>query len=127
MTINADPQELAKFSDLAHRWWDPESEFKPLHRINPLRLEWIEHTVAGFADKAVLDIGCGGGILAEAMARRAAHVTGIDMAAKPLGVARLHALVRRAGNRGAPWLEVTLTAVEVTTYHATQIERIRSR
>ena len=88
---NADAQELAKFSALAHRWWDPESEFRPLHQINPLRLEWIDE-VARLHGKTVLDVGCGGGILAEAMARRAAHVTGIDLAAKPLGVARLHAL-----------------------------------
>lgn len=88
---NADAQELAKFSALAHRWWDPESEFRPLHQINPLRLEWIDE-LAGLNGKTVLDVGCGGGILAEAMARRASHVTGIDLAAKPLGVARLHAL-----------------------------------
>lgn len=88
---NADAQELAKFSELAHRWWDPESEFRPLHQINPLRLEWIDE-LAGLRGKTVLDVGCGGGILAEAMARRAAFVTGIDLAAKPLGVARLHAL-----------------------------------
>jgi 2-polyprenyl-6-hydroxyphenyl methylase / 3-demethylubiquinone-9 3-methyltransferase len=88
---NVDAQELAKFSELAHRWWDPESEFRPLHQINPLRLEWIDQ-LATLAGKQVLDVGCGGGILAEAMARRAAHVTGIDLAAKPLGVARLHAL-----------------------------------
>lgn len=88
---NVDAQELAKFSDLAHRWWDPESEFRPLHQINPLRLEWID-TLAPLRAKAVLDVGCGGGILAESMAKRAANVTGIDLAAKPLGVARLHAL-----------------------------------
>jgi 2-polyprenyl-6-hydroxyphenyl methylase/3-demethylubiquinone-9 3-methyltransferase len=91
--INADPQELAKFSELAHRWWDPDSEFKPLHRINPLRLEWIERVVGGFAGKSVLDVGCGGGILAESIARRgAAAVLGIDLAQKPLRVAQLHAL-----------------------------------
>lgn len=89
--INADSQELAKFSELAHRWWDPESEFRPLHQINPLRLEWIE-AQAALRGKTVLDVGCGGGILAESMARRGAQVTGIDLAAKPLGVARLHAL-----------------------------------
>lgn len=90
--LNADAQELAKFSELAHRWWDPDSEFRPLHQINPLRLEWID-ALASLRGKQVLDVGCGGGILAEAMARRgAAHVTGIDLAAKPLGVARLHAL-----------------------------------
>ena len=88
---NVDAQELAKFSDLAHHWWDPESEFRPLHEINPLRLAWIDE-LAALRGKRVLDVGCGGGILAEAMARRAAHVTGIDLATKPLGVARLHAL-----------------------------------
>ena len=89
--INADPQELAKFSELAHRWWDPESEFRPLHQINPLRLRWIE-AQAGLAGKRALDVGCGGGILADAMARRGADVLGIDLAAKPLRVAQLHAL-----------------------------------
>jgi 2-polyprenyl-6-hydroxyphenyl methylase/3-demethylubiquinone-9 3-methyltransferase len=90
-TVNADPAELAKFSDLAHRWWDPQGEFRPLHAINPLRLEWIERH-APLAGKDVLDVGCGGGILAEAMARRGARVTGIDLAEKPLSVARLHLL-----------------------------------
>ncbi len=94
---NVDAQELAKFSELAHHWWDPDSEFRPLHQINPLRLAWIEET-AGLGGKTALDVGCGGGILAEAMARRAAHVTGIDLAAKPLGVARLHALDAGVGN-----------------------------
>jgi 2-polyprenyl-6-hydroxyphenyl methylase/3-demethylubiquinone-9 3-methyltransferase len=94
---NVDAQELAKFSDLAHRWWDPESEFRPLHQINPLRLEWIDE-LAALGGKQVLDVGCGGGILAEAMARRATHVTGIDLAARPLGVARLHALEAGATN-----------------------------
>ena len=88
---NVDALELHKFSELAHRWWDPESEFKPLHQINPLRLDWID-AQANLRGKAVLDVGCGGGILAESMARRAGHVTGIDLAARPLGVARLHAL-----------------------------------
>ncbi len=88
---NVDAQELHKFSELAHRWWDPESEFRPLHQINPLRLDWID-AQATLRGKAVLDVGCGGGILAESMARRAGHVTGIDLAARPLGVARLHAL-----------------------------------
>ncbi|MBK6471019.1 MAG: bifunctional 2-polyprenyl-6-hydroxyphenol methylase/3-demethylubiquinol 3-O-methyltransferase UbiG [Betaproteobacteria bacterium] len=94
---NVDAQELAKFSELAHRWWDPESEFRPLHQINPLRLEWIDE-LATLKGKQVLDVGCGGGILAEAMARRAMHVTGIDLAARPLGVARLHALEAGATN-----------------------------
>ncbi|MBK7261704.1 MAG: bifunctional 2-polyprenyl-6-hydroxyphenol methylase/3-demethylubiquinol 3-O-methyltransferase UbiG [Rubrivivax sp.] len=88
---NVDAQELAKFSALAHRWWDPESEFRPLHEINPLRLDWIDG-LAGVRGQRIVDVGCGGGILAEAMARRGARVTGIDLAAKPLGVARLHAL-----------------------------------
>lgn len=88
---NVDPQELAKFSELAHRWWDPDSEFRPLHQINPLRLEWID-SLAHLKGQRALDVGCGGGILAEAMARKADHVTGIDLAARPLGVARLHAL-----------------------------------
>lgn len=94
---NVDAQELAKFSALAHRWWDPESEFRPLHQINPLRLEWIDG-LASLAGKSVVDVGCGGGILAEAMARRAATVMGIDLAARPLGVARLHALEAGVAN-----------------------------
>src|SRR5690242_2270418 len=89
--MNADPQELQKFSELAHRWWDPNSEFKPLHEINPLRLRWIGDT-AGLAGKRELDVGCGGGILSEAMAREGATVTGIDLADAPLQVARLHLL-----------------------------------
>ncbi len=87
--MNADPAELQKFSDLAHRWWDPESEFKPLHQINPLRLDWIDNTVS-LSGKKVVDIGCGGGILAESMAARGAEVTGVDLSEKALGVARLH-------------------------------------
>jgi 2-polyprenyl-6-hydroxyphenyl methylase/3-demethylubiquinone-9 3-methyltransferase len=89
--VNADPQELAKFSELAHRWWDAGGEFKPLHQINPLRLDWID-AIAALRGKRVLDVGCGGGILAESMARRGANVLGIDLAAKPLKVAQLHAL-----------------------------------
>ncbi len=88
---NADPQELAKFSDLAHKWWDPESEFRPLHEINPLRLDWIDR-LASIKDKTVVDVGCGGGILAESMARRGANVLGVDLADKPLKVAQLHAM-----------------------------------
>ena len=87
--MNADPSELAKFSALAHRWWDPESEFKPLHQINPLRLDWIDR-IAKLAGKSALDVGCGGGILTEAMARRGARVKGIDLAEKALKVAQLH-------------------------------------
>ena len=88
--LNADPAELAKFSALAHRWWDPTSEFRPLHEINPLRLGHIERLAGGLAGKRILDVGCGGGILAEAMAARGAQVTGIDLAEKPLKVAMLH-------------------------------------
>ena len=89
--MNADPAELEKFSALAHRWWDPHGEFRPLHEINPLRLEWIDRH-APLAGKKVLDVGCGGGILAEAMARRGAQVTGIDLSDKGLRVAELHLL-----------------------------------
>ena len=89
--VNADPAELEKFSRLAARWWDPAGEFRPLHEINPLRLEWIAGH-APLAGKAVLDVGCGGGILAESMARRGARVTGIDLSEKALRVAELHLL-----------------------------------
>jgi 2-polyprenyl-6-hydroxyphenyl methylase/3-demethylubiquinone-9 3-methyltransferase len=89
--LNADPSELQKFGDLAHRWWDPNSEFKPLHDINPLRLGWIDRCV-GLRGKRVLDVGCGGGLLSEGMAALGAEVTGIDLSEKPLGVARLHLL-----------------------------------
>jgi 2-polyprenyl-6-hydroxyphenyl methylase/3-demethylubiquinone-9 3-methyltransferase len=92
--INADPAELAKFGELAHRWWDPHSEFRPLHEINPLRLEWIAG-LAPLAARDVLDVGCGGGILAEAMAQRGARVTGIDLGEKALKVAQLHLLESR--------------------------------
>jgi 2-polyprenyl-6-hydroxyphenyl methylase/3-demethylubiquinone-9 3-methyltransferase len=91
MNPNVDPAELSKFSALAARWWDPSSEFKPLHEINPLRLGWI-NGLAPLAGKRVLDIGCGGGILSEAMARKGASVMGIDLADKPLKVAALHKL-----------------------------------
>jgi 2-polyprenyl-6-hydroxyphenyl methylase/3-demethylubiquinone-9 3-methyltransferase len=88
---NADPVELEKFSQLAHKWWDPNSEFKPLHDINPLRLDYIDRR-AGLAGKNVLDVGCGGGILSESMAERGANVTGIDLSDKALQVAKLHLL-----------------------------------
>ncbi|TFH86136.1 bifunctional 2-polyprenyl-6-hydroxyphenol methylase/3-demethylubiquinol 3-O-methyltransferase UbiG [Billgrantia azerbaijanica] len=87
---NVDPSEVAKFESLASRWWDPDSEFKPLHDINPLRLDFIDAR-CGLAGRQVIDVGCGGGLLAEAMAHRGARVTGIDMGEAPLGVARLHA------------------------------------
>ena len=89
---NADPLELDKFSQLAHRWWDPNSEFKPLHDINPLRLEWLDQLAGGIQGKRVVDVGCGGGILAESMAAKGARVTGIDLSEKALKVARLHQL-----------------------------------
>lgn len=91
MTANVDPQEVAKFSELAHRWWDPNSEFKPLHDINPLRLGWVDRCV-GLAGKQALDVGCGGGLMSEGMASCGANVTGIDMSEKALGVAKLHML-----------------------------------
>lgn len=87
---NADPSELAKFSALAHRWWDSAGEFKPLHDINPLRVRWVEELAGGLRDKRVLDVGCGGGIFAEALAQLGANVTGIDLSEKGIGVARLH-------------------------------------
>ncbi len=89
---NVDPSEINKFEELASRWWDPNSEFKPLHEINPLRLAYIEQHANGLAGKKVLDVGCGGGILAESMAEKGAHVTGIDMGEANLEVARLHLL-----------------------------------
>ncbi|CAB3851078.1 bifunctional 2-polyprenyl-6-hydroxyphenol methylase/3-demethylubiquinol 3-O-methyltransferase UbiG [Achromobacter animicus] len=91
-SVNADQAEIDKFSALASRWWDPESEFKPLHAINPLRLEWIQECAGSLAGRKVLDVGCGGGILSEAMARSGADVTGIDLADKSLKIARLHGL-----------------------------------
>lgn len=105
-TVNVDSAELAKFSALASRWWDPTSEFKPLHAINPLRLQWIEEIAGPLANREVLDVGCGGGILAESMARQGAKVMGIDLAKKPLTVARLHSL-----ESGVP-VDYQLIAVE---------------
>lgn len=89
--MNADPLEIQKFSELAHRWWDPTSEFRPLHEINPLRLEWINARVP-LAGKKICDVGCGGGILAESIAKKGATVTGIDLSEKALKVADLHSL-----------------------------------
>jgi 2-polyprenyl-6-hydroxyphenyl methylase/3-demethylubiquinone-9 3-methyltransferase len=108
--INADPQELAKFSDLAHRWWDLDSEFKPLHQINPLRLDWISGQCL-LAGKDVLDVGCGGGILTDSMARRGAKVLGIDLATKALTVAQLHAL--EAGTEGVDYREIAVEALAI--------------
>jgi 2-polyprenyl-6-hydroxyphenyl methylase/3-demethylubiquinone-9 3-methyltransferase len=109
-TENADPAELAKFSDLAHRWWDTESEFRPLHQINPLRLAWIEEQVT-IRGREVLDVGCGGGILADAMARGGANVLGIDLASKALKVAQLHALEAQTPN--VQYREVSAEALAV--------------
>ncbi|PLC02873.1 bifunctional 3-demethylubiquinol 3-O-methyltransferase/2-polyprenyl-6-hydroxyphenol methylase [Variovorax sp. RO1] len=106
--VNADPAELAKFSELAHRWWDLESEFRPLHEINPLRLDWIDG-IAPISGQRVVDIGCGGGILADSMARKGADVLGIDLATKALKVAQLHAL--EAGTRGVKYREVSAEAL----------------
>jgi 2-polyprenyl-6-hydroxyphenyl methylase/3-demethylubiquinone-9 3-methyltransferase len=105
---NVDPAELAKFSDLAHRWWDPESEFRPLHQINPLRLEWI-NGISPLQGKKVLDVGCGGGILTDAMARSGAQALGIDLATKSLKVAQLHALEAQTPN--VQYREVTVEAL----------------
>ncbi len=103
-SANVDPAELAKFSELAHRWWDTESEFKPLHQINPLRLNWIQ-SLAPLAGQKVVDIGCGGGILSDAMARQGAQVLGVDLAVKSLKVAQLHAL--EAGTQGVQYREIS--------------------
>ncbi|WP_419147976.1 bifunctional 2-polyprenyl-6-hydroxyphenol methylase/3-demethylubiquinol 3-O-methyltransferase UbiG [Pseudoalteromonas 'SMAR'] len=89
---NVDPTEIAKFEDIAERWWDKDGEFKPLHDINPLRLDFINDKSQGLFDKKVLDVGCGGGILTESMAKMGADATGIDMGQEPLNVAKLHAL-----------------------------------
>ncbi|WP_399679626.1 bifunctional 2-polyprenyl-6-hydroxyphenol methylase/3-demethylubiquinol 3-O-methyltransferase UbiG [Xenophilus sp.] len=108
LDVNADPAELAKFSELAHRWWDLDGEFRPLHEINPLRLEWIEG-IAPVSGRRVVDVGCGGGILADAMARRGADVLGIDLAGKALKVAQLHAL--EAGTQGVKYQEISAEAL----------------
>ena len=112
--MNADPVELEKFSKLAHRWWDPAGEFRPLHEINPLRLDWIAQHAA-LDGSQVLDVGCGGGILAEAMARRGAKVTGIDLSEKALRVAQLHLLESR--------LEVQYEYVSVEDFAAAHAGR----
>ena len=97
MPLNADPAEIAKFSELAHRWWDLDSEFRPLHQINPLRLDWIQSYVP-LEGLNALDVGCGGGILADSMAHKGASVTGIDLSAKALRIAQLHALEAQTPN-----------------------------
>ena len=110
INTNFDPAELAKFSDLAHRWWDKESEFRPLHQINPLRLDWIK-SVTPLANKRVLDVGCGGGILSDSMARSGAEVLGIDLSVKALRVAQLHAL--EAQTEGVQYREVSAEALAI--------------
>ena len=109
-TDNFDPAELAKFSELAHRWWDKESEFRPLHEINPLRLDWIEGLIP-LKGLRVVDVGCGGGILADAMARKGATVLGIDLASKALKVAQLHAL--EAQTQGVEYREINAEALAI--------------
>ena len=108
--LNADPAELAKFSDLAHRWWDKDSEFRPLHQINPLRLDWL-NGLCSVQGKRILDVGCGGGILADAMARKGAEVLGIDLATKALKVAQLHALEAQTPN--VQYREVSAEALAI--------------
>ncbi len=111
--INADPAELEKFNQLAHRWWDPNSEFKPLHEINPLRLGYIDE-IAGLSGKAVVDVGCGGGILSESMATHGAAVTGIDLGDKALKVAKLHLL--ESGNQ-VDYRKITVEALAAEQPH----------
>jgi len=111
-TVNADPAELAKFSELAHRWWDADSEFKPLHQINPLRLDWI-NSFSPLNGQRVLDVGCGGGILADSMARRGANVLGIDLATKALRVAQLHAVEAETSNVNYREISVEALAQEM--------------
>lgn len=111
---NADAGELAKFNRLADQWWDPEGEFKPLHAINPLRLKYIETRIGGFAGKRILDVGCGGGILAESMAARGAEVTGIDLAEDALSAAREHAQTH------AVKVDYSLTSAETLAARATE-------
>ncbi len=111
-TLNADPAELAKFSELAHRWWDLESEFKPLHQINPLRLAWIQGFVP-LAGKSMVDVGCGGGILADSAARQGANVLGIDLSTKALRVAQLHALEAETPNVNYREISAEALAAEI--------------
>ncbi len=113
--LNVDPAEIAKFEALADKWWDMESEFKPLHQINPLRLNWIDERV-GLAGKRVLDVGCGGGILSESMARRGATILGIDMGAAPLAVGRLHA--EKTGVQAISYQQITVEQLAAEQPHS---------
>lgn len=114
---NVDPGEIAKFNDIASRWWDPSGEFKPLHLLNPVRLSYISDELQGLFGKTVIDIGCGGGILAESMARSGALVTGLDMANDSLNVARLHAL-----EAGVEVNYQQVTAEQYAQSHAAQFD-----
>ena len=114
---NVDQAELDKFSALASRWWDPESEFKPLHAINPLRLGWIQSVTGGLAGKKVLDVGCGGGILSESMSAAGAEVTGIDLAERSLKIARLHSL-----ESGVPVSYQAISAEQMAAEHPQQFD-----
>lgn len=109
--LNVDPNEIKKFEDLAHRWWDRDSEFKPLHEINPLRLDYIDKHAGGLKGKKIIDVGCGGGILAESMALRGADTLGIDMGTAPLSVAELHAL--EAGVENIAYRKVTVEEIAI--------------
>ncbi|SEH96696.1 3-demethylubiquinone-9 3-methyltransferase [Rheinheimera pacifica] len=115
--MNVDPGEIAKFNDIASRWWDPSGEFKPLHLLNPVRLSYISDELQGLFGKTVIDIGCGGGILAESMARCGANVTGLDMANDSLNVARLHAL-----EAGVEVNYQQVTAEQYAQSHAAQFD-----
>ncbi|MBO1519102.1 bifunctional 2-polyprenyl-6-hydroxyphenol methylase/3-demethylubiquinol 3-O-methyltransferase UbiG [Oceanisphaera pacifica] len=115
--MNVDQQEIEKFAAMASRWWDLDGDFKPLHKLNPVRLGWISDKAGGLFDKKVIDIGCGGGILSESMAQEGAHVTGVDMGQEPLAVARLHAL-----EAGVSVDYRQGTAEQVATEHAEQFE-----
>jgi len=114
---NVDPNEIKKFEDVAHRWWDTDSEFKPLHDINPLRLNYIDENSGGIKGKKVIDVGCGGGILAESMALRGAKTTGIDMGETPLSVAELHAL-----ETGVDVSYKKITAEEMAEKHSAKFD-----
>ena len=109
LTSNVDTNEIKKFEDLAHRWWDRDSEFKPLHDINPLRLDYIDQNAGGLKGKKVIDVGCGGGILAESMALRGADTLGIDMGEAPLSVAELHAL--ESGVENVSYQKITVEEI----------------
>ncbi len=115
--LNVDPNEIKKFEDLAHRWWDRNSEFKPLHEINPLRLDYIDKHANGLKDKKIIDVGCGGGILAESMALRGADTLGIDMGTAPLSVAELHALEAGVDNVTYQKVPVEELAAEQVAYY----------